>query len=158
MQKTFRLIGCILIAQMAGLIGSLYTTDAISSWYETLNKPSFNPPNWVFGPVWTILFTLMGIALFIIWEKEVQNIWQKRRAILVFFIQLCLNTLWSIVFFGMHSFAGAMIVIVLLWISILLNIISFYKISKYSGALLIPYILWVSFALVLNGAFVFLNK
>lgn len=122
---------------------------AIAGWYQNLNKPSFNPPDWIFAPVWIVLFFLMGISLFLIWRKET-DLEKSRKAIHIFGIQLILNVCWSIIFFGFKAINFAFIEIVVLWFAILYTIIVFYKISKISGLLLAPYLLWVSFALILN--------
>lgn len=145
--KSFKLLGSILVCQLAGIIGSLFI--ASGSWYQQLNKPDFQPPGWIFGPVWIMLYTLMGISLYLVIVKDVE-FKDKKIALALFFIQLILNTSWSIVFFGMKSIIGGYLVIVFLWIFILLTMLKFYKISKISAVLLIPYILWVSFAAVLN--------
>ena len=156
--KTKRIIvfiSAIVICQIAGLLGSLFTTPSLSIWYAALQKPSFQPPSWLFAPVWTALFVLIGIALYLVWSKKTKK--PKKTAIKWFSIQLGLNVLWSALFFGMHSPLLALIELILLWIAILLTIISFYKISKQAAYCLIPYILWVSFAAVLNLAIVLLN-
>ena len=140
---------------MAGIIGSVFTFPAIPTWYATLNKPFFSPPNWIFGPVWTALFTLMGIALYLVWQKKTK--FKKAAALRIFTIQLILNTLWSILFFGLQSPALAFIEILFLWAFIALSIKAFYKVSKAAGYLLVPYILWISFATLLNLAIVMLN-
>ena len=156
MNNTYKLIVSIIVSELTGIIGSVFTAPAISGWYATLVKPSFNPPAWVFGPVWTTLFLLMGIAAFLIWKKGLD-----RRdvciALGVFLGQLVLNTLWSIIFFGLHSPGGALIEIIFLWLAILATIIFFAKISKPAAWLLAPYILWVSFAMYLNYAIWALN-
>lgn len=152
----FKLTASIIISLLAGFIGSFFTSSSIQSWYTTINKPFFNPPNFVFGPVWTILFILMGISLYIIWTTK-SNSKQKKIAIYLFGIQLVLNTLWSIIFFGLQNPLFAFIEIVILWVAILLTIINFKKISKTAAYLLIPYILWVSFAAVLNFSIYYLN-
>ncbi|MFH1253766.1 MAG: TspO/MBR family protein [Candidatus Uhrbacteria bacterium] len=155
-KKVFQLILAIIIAESAGVIGSVFTVGAIPVWYSTLNKPSFNPPNWLFGPVWTILFVLMGIAAFLIWQRG----WKKlevKNALKIFLSQLILNTLWSILFFGLHSPTAAFLEIIALWLLILATIISFWKISRPAAYLLFPYILWVTFAAFLNLTIVFLN-
>jgi len=147
----------IVLVWIAGGLGSLFTASSVSTWFTTLAKPSFNPPNWLFGPVWTILYFMIGVSLFLVWTtKANKNL--KRKAYWIFGIQLVLNSLWSVAFFGAQNPALAFIVIVLLWISILLNIIEFYKIRKSAGYLLVPYILWVSFAAVLNFAIWMLNR
>jgi len=134
---------------MAGIIGSFFTTPAIPNWYATLAKPSFTPPDSVFAPVWTTLFLLMGISLFLIWQKW-GYIDTMQQALILFGIQLLLNILWSVIFFGLHSPLAAFIEIIFLWISIALTIMVFFTISRIAGILLVPYILWVSFAAVLN--------
>ncbi|MFH1656359.1 MAG: TspO/MBR family protein [Candidatus Nealsonbacteria bacterium] len=151
-----KLIISILICQGAGLIGSIFTSPAISTWYVTFKKPSFNPPNWIFAPVWILLFLLMAISLYLIWDRGLKDK-KIKIAIFLFSIQLILNIFWSILFFGLQSPFYAFIEIIILWLIILLTIISFYKISKISAYLLFPYILWVSFALILNFSILILN-
>jgi tryptophan-rich sensory protein len=154
-----KLVIALLLPQLAGLLGSLATTQAISTWYVTLNRPSFAPPNWLFAPVWTLLFILMGIAFYLIWEKSVTESQKKLKdqAIKLFLIQLVFNTLWSIIFFGQQLLFLAFVEIIILWILILLTILKFKKINPLSAYLMIPYLLWVSFASVLNLAFALLN-
>ncbi len=144
----------IFVCQSAGLIGSLFTFPAIGSWYAGLIKPSFSPPNWLFGPAWTTLYTLMGIAIFLIWLSPKENKGRDKSFVL-FFTQLILNTLWSIIFFGLKNPLLAFVEIILLWVLILLTTLQFYKVNRSASFLMIPYILWVSFASVLN-LFVFL--
>jgi len=156
MNKFLKLIISILVCQGAGVVGSIFTSPAITGWYATLQKPSFNPPNWIFAPVWTLLFLLMGIALYLVWSSGVGSK-KKRTAILIFAVQLILNVLWSFLFFGLQSPFYAFIEIIILWLVILLTIISFYRISKPAAYLLLPYILWVSFASVLNFSILILN-
>jgi benzodiazapine receptor len=150
------LFSSIIICQLAGIIGSLFTTPSIPSWYAGINKPSFNPPNWVFAPVWTTLFLLMGISLYLVLRTGL-NEKDVKIGIAVFIFQLVLNSLWSFLFFGLHSPFSAFIEIIFLWIAILASIILFFRISGVAGILLIPYILWVSFASVLNFAIWRLN-
>jgi benzodiazapine receptor len=145
------LFSSIIVCQLAGFIGSIFTTPAIPRWYANINKPSFNPPNWVFAPVWTTLYLLMGIALFLVLRKGFNEKGIKI-AVAVFALQLVLNSLWSYLFFGLESPFAAFIEIIFLWASILISIILFFRMSWVAGALLIPYILWVSFASVLNFA------
>jgi len=147
MKNIIKLLISIVICQAAGLIGSIFTIPAISSWYKSLQKPFFNPPNWIFSPVWIFLFLLMGISLYLVWNRGAR---ENQKAIIIFGVQLVLNILWSIIFFGLKSPGLAFLEIIILWLAILLTIISFYKISKTAGLLLVPYILWVSFALILN--------
>ena len=141
---------------MAGIIGSLFTFPAIGSWYEKLNQPSFSPPNWLFGPVWTVLYLMMGVSAYLIWQKGLDNK-TVRIALVIFAIQLILNSFWSIIFFGMKNLSFALAEIVILWIFIVLTIIKFYPIDKKAAYLLIPYLLWVSFATFLNYSILRLN-
>lgn len=146
-----KLLISIIGVQIVAFLGSLFTMSSVSTWYATLPKPSFNPPSWVFGPVWTILFLMMAVAAYLIWKKG----WKHREvrvALYVFIGQLALNLLWSVLFFGLHSPLAALYEIIILWLAILLTILVFYKISKPAAYLLIPYILWVTFAAVLNFA------
>ncbi len=154
--KILKLIASILICQGVGSIGALFTSPAISTWYTTIQKPSFNPPNWIFAPVWTLLFLMMGISLYFVWSKG----WEDKKikiAVFIFSAQIALNIFWSLLFFGLQSPFYAFIEIIILWLAILLTIISFYKISKIATYLLLPYILWVSFAAVLNFSILILN-
>ena len=152
-----KLIVSVLVAELAGAIGSLFTSTAISTWYATLVKPSFNPPNWIFAPVWTTLFVLMGIGAFFVWQKGLGKK-AVRIALIIFLTQLVLNTLWSILFFGLHNPAAALVEIVFLWLAIMATIIAFYRVTPKAAYFLIPYILWVSFAGVLNFSLWHLNQ
>lgn len=149
--KIWKLILAIIITTAAGLIGSIFTKTGPGSWYSQIIKPSWNPPNYIFGPVWTTLFILMGISLYFLWEKK------DKKALIVFGIQLLLNILWSVFFFGLQNPLLAFIEIIILWIAILLTIIYAYKVSRPAAYLLIPYIAWVSFAAVLNFTIYLLN-
>ena len=146
---SIKLVISIAICLLAGVLGSVFTTPAIPTWYATLIKPSFSPPNWVFFPVWTTLFMMMGISLFLVWQRGLKD-QQVKTALSLFGVQLVLNILWSAAFFGMRSPLAGLIDISILWIFILLTIMNFMKLSRTAGILLIPYILWVSFAAVLN--------
>jgi len=140
---------CILICQCAGFIGSFFTRPSIPTWYATLDKPPFTPPNGVFSPVWITLFLLMGISLFLIWRRGLAE--SKVKIALGFFgSQLIFNILWSVLFFGLRSPLAGFIDIAVLWLAIALTIFYFLKVSKTAGVLLLPYIVWVSFAAVLN--------
>jgi tryptophan-rich sensory protein len=150
-----KLVGAVVISECAGVIGSIFTFSAIPTWYATLAKPSFNPPSWLFGPVWTALYLLMGIAAFLVWHKG--DAAGRTRALTIFGFQLVLNALWSILFFGLHSSSLALAGIIILWIAIAITIMTFYKISRASAYLLVPYLLWVSFAFCLNFAIWKLN-
>jgi tryptophan-rich sensory protein len=155
-KEIISLIVAIITCQAAGIVGSIFTASKIPTWYKGLIKPALNPPSWVFGPVWTTLYLLMGIALYIIWKKGL-NTEGVKFALTIFAVQLILNALWSIVFFNMENLGLALINIVLMWISILWTIVLFYRLSPTAGLLLIPYILWVSFASYLNYAIWTLN-
>jgi len=152
-----RLVVSIVVCQLAGFIGSLFTRSSIPTWYASVRKPSFNPPNWIFGPVWTTLYLLMGIAAFLVWRQGLDNK-AVRLALLLFIIQLVLNTLWSIIFFGMRSLSGGFADIAALWIMIVLTTVSFFRLSAVAGVLMVPYLLWVTFASVLNFAIWRLNS
>jgi len=154
-KKILTYIGFILVCQMAGIIGSLFTAPAVKGWYTTINKSPLNPPSWVFAPVWTTLFIMMGVAVSIIWLSGKNE--TRSKALKVFFLQLFLNTLWSIIFFGLKNPALAFVEIILLWLAILYTIILFRKINRKASCLLIPYILWVSFASVLTLSVALLN-
>ena len=143
-----KLIISLILPQLAGIIGSLFTIKSIPIWYAALDKPSFNPPGWIFGPVWITLYIMMGISFYLIWIKN--DLPNFGLITSVFILQLALNAFWSIIFFGLHSPFYALVEIVSLWISILICIILFYKVSKISAYLMIPYLLWVSFASILN--------
>jgi len=147
-----KLVISLLICQGAGGIGSIFTTPAIGTWFKFLQKPFFNPPNWIFGPVWTLLFLLMGFALYLVWQRK-----DNKEALIIFGIQLILNITWSFCFFYLQNPLAGLIEIFVLWFFILLTIIYFYKISKLAAYLLIPYILWVSFAIILNYFLFVLN-
>jgi tryptophan-rich sensory protein len=149
MQLIWKSVVGILVCLLAGFLGSFATMPSIPTWYASLSKPSFNPPNWIFGPVWTTLYILMGIAAGIIWNKIKQEK-TASHALIIFGLQLALNILWSFLFFGLHSPFYALVEIVFLWLSILATILAFWRISKPAAALLLPYICWVSFALFLN--------
>ena len=143
------LLGAILLCQLAGVIGSLFTFQNIPGWYAGLEKPFFTPPNWVFGPAWITLYTLMGIALYKVYSLG----WKKKAvktALAFFSAQLVLNALWSILFFGWQNPFLAFLEIVLLWLFILLTTQRFYQLSRTAGLVMLPYLLWVSFAAVLN--------
>lgn len=154
--KAIPLVSSIGICFLAAAIGAAYTTGAINTWYITLNKPFFNPPNWIFGPVWTLLYLMMGISLYIFWNTKT-NAKEKRLGLSLFFVQLALNVLWSILFFGLKSPIAALIGIIFLWLAIYLTIKKFLRASKLAGWLLVPYLAWVSFATILNLSIALLN-
>lgn len=138
-----------------GAIAGMFTSQAVPEWYSALNRPSFNPPNWIFGPVWTILYILMGISFFIVWKQEANRM--RNLAIIVFLLQMFLNFAWSFIFFYFNMIGIALVEIILLWASIILMLILFYKIKPIAALINIPYLLWVSFATVLNASYFFLN-
>lgn len=143
------LIASIAISLLAGVIGSLFTVTGPGSWYASINKPSFNPPNWLFGPVWTMLFILMGVALFLVWRRG----WRKaevKNGLKIFFIQLSFNVVWSYFFFGLANPRLAFLEIIALWLAIIANIFAFFRVDKRAAWLLLPYLAWVSFAAFLN--------
>jgi tryptophan-rich sensory protein len=147
--ELFRLILSIIICQMAGIIGSIFTAGSVTSWYPTLVKPSFSPPGFYIGLIWIVLFTLMGISLFLIWRETPSNP-AARIALYVFAAQLIVNVLWSVAFFGMRSPISGLVVIAFLWVLILIMIIKFWPINRTAALLLIPYVVWVSIAAYLN--------
>jgi tryptophan-rich sensory protein len=153
----WKLAVSIIACLAAGAIGSIFTRQAIPTWYATLEKPAFNPPNWLFAPVWTLLYIMMGVAAFLVWRKGLENR-QVRIALIVFLVQLVLNVLWSVVFFGLESPLYGMVVIAALWVAILLTVLMFYRISLAASALMWPYLLWVTFAAVLNVSIWLLNR
>lgn len=156
-RKTVEMIVSIIICQSAGIIGSVFTVKSITTWYDTLNKPVFNPPNWLFGPVWLMLYTMMGISLYLIWQKRKTN-GAVRFSLWIFAVHLALNAMWTLIFFGAKLLLPAFMEIVLLWIMIIITIYLFGRISKPAGLLLVPYLLWVSFASILNFSIWLLNK
>jgi benzodiazapine receptor len=139
-----------------GAIAGLFTAKAVPEWYASLNQPSFNPPNWVFGPVWTALYILMGISLFLVWKLDSSP--ERNLAMLVFMVQLILNFGWSFLFFYFKMIGFALFEIILLWGSIVFMLLLFYKIKPMAAYINIPYLLWVTFATVLNAAYYFLNR
>ncbi|WP_184545276.1 TspO/MBR family protein [Mucilaginibacter sp. FT3.2] len=147
----------LLITLMIGFVALLVTRPQITGWYSTLTKPSFNPPPWLFAPVWAAIYFMIATAAYLVWKHR-----SRKPAYIisrsVYFIQLILNFSWSIVFFGLHQVLAALIVIILMLMSIVLNIYWFGKFSKAAGRLLWPYLLWVSFATVLNASIYLLNR
>jgi benzodiazapine receptor len=151
LKSFFQLLFAIVVSELAGVVGSVFTVSAIPTWYAGLAKPAFNPPAWIFGPVWTTLYALMGIAAFLIWRAGSSRK-DVKIALSVFGGQLILNALWSIIFFGLHAPGAAFAEIIVLWAAIAFTITVFFKISRPAAYLLAPYILWVSFAAYLNYA------
>jgi benzodiazapine receptor len=152
-----KLLACLAVVLAAGGIGSFATTKAIPTWYKGLVKPSFNPPNWLFGPAWTALYLLMAVAAWLVWKQGIGAAGVKL-ALVVFLVQLILNALWSILFFGLRSPLAGLVNIVALWLAIIATIILFFRVSVPGGVMLLPYIAWVSFAALLNAAILRLNR
>jgi tryptophan-rich sensory protein len=148
-KSIIKLFSAVLICLGAGFVGSFFTTPEIATWYQTINKPIWNPPSWLFGPVWTTLFILMGIALFLIWQKAAHSK-SAHRAVVFFLVHLLFNIFWSVAFFNLHSPFYAFIAIIVLWLMIFTLMLWFFRLDKKAGALLIPYLFWVSFAGYLN--------
>lgn len=148
-KKVLYIVIAVTICLLIGFLAGFATQSSVDTWYATLNKPSFNPPNWLFAPVWTLLYILMGIAAGLVWAKGFYHVWVKT-ALYYFGFQLLFNALWSIVFFGFQEPFWALLVILVLMILILLTIKWFKIVSKPAAYLLLPYLLWVSFAMILN--------
>jgi len=157
LKKPLLLLASFAVTFVAAFVGSIFTINKVNTWYSLLIKPVFNPPAWVFSPAWTILYILMAIALYLVWRKGIEKK-EVRIAVRIFLVQLVLNALWSIVFFGMESPLGALMVIFFLWFMILYTINRFAKVDKLASYLLYPYLAWVSFASVLNYAVWYLNN
>jgi tryptophan-rich sensory protein len=157
MNDTIKLVISVATPLAVGGLSGFTTARGVTNWYPTLTKPSFNPPAWVFGPTWTLLYILMGVAAFLVWRKglELEGV---KLALSVFLLQLALNGLWSILFFGMQMPGWALVEIVLLWLAIGATIVLFWRVAPTAGALLLPYGAWVSFATVLNASLWWLNR
>jgi len=155
------LIGFLILCVGGGSISGISTIDQIDGWYATLKKPFFNPPNWIFGPVWTILYSAMGVAAWWIWRlsrdgKGIVPV-RYRPALLLFLAQLIVNFIWTPVFFGAENLGLALIIIVVMWVLIVLTILAFWRIRKWPAVLMMPYLAWVSFATLLNASLWLLN-
>lgn len=158
MSKIVKIVAVVIICLTVGYFSGMVTREAITDWYPTLIKPIFNPPNWIFAPVWTALYIMMGIAAGLVWSKiEIQKEAVKK-ALIFFAIQLALNALWSYLFFGLHNPLLAGLEIIVLWLMIYETYAQFSKINKIAGYLFIPYIAWVSFAAILNFSIWWLNR
>jgi benzodiazapine receptor len=155
-RDVLKLVVSLVACQCAGLVGSIFTTPAIPTWYATLEKPFFTPPNWLFAPAWVTLYVLMAVAAFLVWRKGLSEEGVKP-ALVIFLVQLVINAFWSVAFFGLKSPVAGVVVIVVLWIAILFTILRFFRLSAAAGSLLLPYILWVSFAAALNMSLWILN-
>jgi translocator protein len=142
------LVACLAACFGAAAIGSIFTMTAVRTWYAEIQKPSFSPPNWLFGPVWTILYAMMAVAVWLVWRQADTR--ATKLPLVLFGVQLVLNAAWSPIFFGLGSFGGALVDIVALWMAIVATLVAFVRVSLPAGILLIPYLGWVSFAAVLN--------
>ncbi len=156
-QDIVGLVVAVAIPLVVGAIGGLATSSSVSSWYPGLLKPSWNPPNWLFGPVWTVLYILMGVAAFLVW-RERTGVPEVRSALILFAVQLLFNLGWSVIFFGLRRIGWALIEIAVTWVLILATMVAFYRVRPAAGWLLLPYQLWASFATLLNGAIWWLNR
>ena len=155
MKNIFKFIISISIPLIIGFAGSFFTASSVDSWFTTINKPSFNPPGWIFAPVWTTLYILIGLSFYLVWRNNFGE--ARKKVISIYFMQLLFNLLWSVLFFGLKSPLLGFIDIILLLIFIIANTIIFFKISKIAGYLFVPYLLWVSFASILNFSIYLLN-
>ena len=152
-----KLVISVAICVLGGYLGSFFTATSAGSWYAAIKKPALNPPSWIFAPVWTILYIMIGASASLIWNKGLGNN-DVRMALTVFVLQLALNFAWSPAFFGMKSPLMGLVIIILMWCAILATIMLFYRVSQPAAYLLVPYLLWVSFATYLNASIYFLNK
>ncbi len=146
---------CLIACLAAGGLGLIFTRPAVSGWYAALNKPSFNPPDWVFGPVWTVLYVLMAVAAWMVWRVRKSR--PVSLALGLFGVQLVLNAAWSLIFFGLHAPVAAMLELALLWVAVAMTLVLFWRTARPAGVLLLPYMAWVSFAAVLSAAIAVLN-
>ena len=147
-RQTLGLVVFLILCLGVGALGGMATAPEIAGWYCTLNKPAWNPPSWIFGPVWTTLYIMMGVSAWLVWRQG--GVQKHRIPLAAFAVQLLLNLAWSWIFFNMHQIGGALAEIAVLWISILLTGMLFYRESKLASGLLVPYLCWVSFATLLN--------
>lgn len=157
MANALRFLISVTLPLLVGGLSGFATARGVQEWYPSLTKPLFNPPSWVFGPVWTLLYIMMGVAAYLVWQKGWENE-IVRVALALYLVQLILNGLWSILFFGMQSPGLAFAEIILLWLAIAATIVWFWRVSPAAGILLLPYEAWVSFAALLNGSLWILNR
>ena len=150
-----KLIVSLALPLTLGAIAGLFTAEAVPEWFSSLNKPWFSPPNWLFGPVWSTLYIVLGISLFLVWKEVASK--ERNIAIVLFMIQIILNFGWSFLFFYFKTLGFALIEIIILWISIVTMIILFRRINKLAAYTNIPYLIWVSFATALNTSYFLLN-
>jgi translocator protein len=157
LRKAVEIFIAMALCHSAGIIGSVFTIKSVNTWYAELAKPAFKPPNWLFGPVWLTLYTMMAVSLYIVWRDRKRTTGSKT-ALSIFTVQLILNALWTPVFFGAHLLFPAFVIIFLLCVAIIATIAAFSKCSRGAALLLVPYLLWVMFASVLNYSLWILNK
>lgn len=158
MNKYIKIAIALLVCLAVGYSASTVTRPSVETWYPTLIKPIFNPPNWIFMPMWTLLYILMAVAAGLVWDKIKEQNEAVKKALLFFIIQLTLNAIWSYLFFGLKNPLLALIEIALLWLMIYETYLKFTKINKTAGYLLIPYLAWVAFAGILNASIWWLNR
>ncbi|MCI9845197.1 TspO/MBR family protein [Flavobacterium pectinovorum] len=158
MNKFVKIAIALVVCLAVGYSASIITRPSVAEWYPTIEKPFFNPPNWIFMPVWTLLYILMAVAAGLVWDKIKEQKEEVKKALGFFIIQLTLNAVWSYLFFGLKNPMLALIEIALLWLLIYETYLKFTKINKTAGYLLIPYLAWVGFAAILNTAIWWLNK
>lgn len=158
MNKYLKITYCVAICLAVGYLSSNVTQSSIKTWYPTIEKPFFNPPSWVFAPVWTMLYIMMGVAAGMIWDKLESNKELVKKGLLFFTVQLLLNALWSYLFFGLNNILLALIEIILLWLIIYETYYIFKQVDKKAGYLLIPYLGWVGFATILTGTIFWINR
>ncbi|MFQ6603408.1 TspO/MBR family protein [Flavobacterium sp. C3NV] len=158
LNKITKIVVALIICLMVGYSASIVTRPSVETWYPTIIKPSFNPPNWIFMPVWTLLYILMAVAAGLVWDKIKEQNQEVKVALGFFLIQLTLNAIWSYIFFGLKNPMLALIEMALLWLMIYETYLKFTKINKTAGYLLIPYMAWVAFAGILNASIWWLNR
>jgi tryptophan-rich sensory protein len=158
LSRTFKIIVMIVTCVVIGSVAALFTKEGVDTWYTTINKPSFNPPNWIFAPVWSTLYVMMGIAAGLVWHDMDRQKETVKKGLTFFAIQLGLNVLWSYIFFGLYNPFLALVEIVLLWLMIYETFVQFNKVNKIAGYLFIPYLLWVTFATVLTASIWWMNR
>ncbi len=156
--RTFKIMVMIVTCVVIGAVAGLLTQEGVDTWYKTIEKPSFNPPNWIFAPVWSALYVMMGIAAGLVWHEMDRQKETVKKGLTFFAIQLGLNVLWSFIFFGLHNPMLALIEIIILWLMIYETFVQFNKVNKIAGLLFIPYLLWVTFATTLTASIWWLNR
>lgn len=158
LSRPFKILAMIVTCVVLGAVAGLFTQQGVETWYKTIEKPSFNPPNWIFAPVWTTLYVMMGIAAGLVWHDMDRQKETVKKGLTFFAIQLVLNILWSFLFFSLHNPLIALIEIILLWLMIYETFVQFNKVNKIAGYIFVVYLLWVTFATALNAAIYWLNR